>query len=268
MNKKGPVSGSPLHGLFDLSCPLRPDAPCRPLRGGLRDRLLQPGSGGRGPDTAGPGTGRDPGVAEVRWRAAARIRPGGPCGRGRRPGTCPAAPGKTSRAAWRIANAIFHDGTWPIALIDVEVLPDLEGNRPGRVVVHYLGPHHLDTAGLSAVFRNDHGLDAIFEPVGCDEPEEFAAEDEAAGCGSCGSGGGCGSSSGGCGTTQGDACSGCAVQGARSAGPRSVRLRPDQSATPQPASTRRFPHPEFSKPPEPQTLPRPPGLFANFFHFL
>lgn len=105
---------------------------------------------------------------------------------------------------------VFREGTWPIVLIDVEVLADLDGSRPGRIIVHYLGPHHLDTTGLSAVFRNDHGLDVLFEPAGCDEPEIEEAE---ASCGSCGEGGGCGSASGGCGSESGGACSGCAVKG-------------------------------------------------------
>lgn len=102
---------------------------------------------------------------------------------------------------------VFDDGTWPLALVDVEPLLD-----EGRTVLYYLGPHRLDTAGLREALRAGCGLDAVLVPVGRDEP----AEDEGSepdGCGSCGAdgGGGCGS----CGEPDGEAqggCGGCAVK--------------------------------------------------------
>lgn len=108
---------------------------------------------------------------------------------------------------------VFREGVWPILLVDVEVLPDLDAPEPGRgrVLVHYLGPHQLDTAGLRLALRNDHGLDVGFEPVGRDAPDA-ESEPESAGCGACGEGGDCGSTSGGCGTGHGGACAGCTVK--------------------------------------------------------
>jgi hypothetical protein len=104
---------------------------------------------------------------------------------------------------------IFDDGVWPIEPIDVE--PLLE---EGRLVLHYLGPHKLDLAGLRAALRVSSGLDLVFEPAGLDvseaqpEPEVEAEAEAESGCGSCGSnGGGCGSSSG----KKSGGCAGCAV---------------------------------------------------------
>ena len=93
---------------------------------------------------------------------------------------------------------ILEGGTWPLELIDAEPLLDR-----GRTVLHYLGPHNLDAAGLIAAFRDRCGLDVVLEPVGRDVPidlePEPEPEPETHGCGSCGgSGGGCGS--GGCGS--------------------------------------------------------------------
>ena len=93
---------------------------------------------------------------------------------------------------------LFRDGVWPLELIDVE--PLLDGRR---TVLHYLGPHHLDAAGLLEAIRTSCGLDALLAPAGID-PE--AAEP---GCGSC-SDGGCGV--GGCGSADHGDCAGCAVK--------------------------------------------------------
>lgn len=96
---------------------------------------------------------------------------------------------------------VFEDGTWPLELVDVEPLLD-----DRRTVLHYLGPHRLDVAGLLAAFRSTCKLDVMLEPVGRDAPEpedEMAEAPEAEhGCGQggCGSGGGCGSTHGGCGS--------------------------------------------------------------------
>ena len=110
-------------------------------------------------------------------------------------------------------QAIFASGAWPIDLIDAEPLLDTS-----RTVLHYLGPHRLDTSGLVAALRDLCGIDVVLEPVGRDaeETEEHAEDDveaeahaDAGGCGSCGSDGGCGScgSGGGCGSD-----GGCAVK--------------------------------------------------------
>lgn len=114
-------------------------------------------------------------------------------------------------------RSVFADGVWPITPIDIEPLLD-----PGRAVLTYLGPHHLDADGLREALHEASGLDLVFEPIGRDEVEvepEPDSEDES-GCGSCGSDGGCGS--GGCGT--GGGCSGCSVAslvGSRGRKPRS-----------------------------------------------
>ncbi len=106
---------------------------------------------------------------------------------------------------------LFGDGIWPIVLVDVEPLLDER-----RTVLYYLGPHRLDSDGLSEAVRETCGLDVILEPVGRDEPVFKEPDDASVGCGSggCGSGGGCGT--GGCGTAEvdskGGGCTGCAVK--------------------------------------------------------
>jgi cell fate regulator YaaT (PSP1 superfamily) len=103
---------------------------------------------------------------------------------------------------------VLRDGAWPLELIDVEPLLD-----DRRTVLHYLGPHRLDAAGLLAVFRKSSDLDVMFEPVGRDLPDDESAEPEHAhthACGSCGSGGGGCGSGGRCGTSS--ACSDCGVK--------------------------------------------------------
>jgi cell fate regulator YaaT (PSP1 superfamily) len=109
-------------------------------------------------------------------------------------------------------DRVFGEGAWPLEPIDVESLPDLDG-QSGRVVIHYLGPHHLDTEGLAAAFQETQGLKVSFEPVGRDAEDEPApAHDlDEGGCGSCGAGG-CGSEGGGCGTGHGGSCSSCGVK--------------------------------------------------------
>jgi hypothetical protein len=108
-------------------------------------------------------------------------------------------------------RAIFDEGEWPIEPIDVEPLLDED-----RVVLHYLGPHRLDLAGLRAALRVSCGLDLIFEPVGRDIPEtepepEPELEEVESGCGSCGTGGGCGSKRSGSDGGAKSGCAGCTV---------------------------------------------------------
>ena len=104
------------------------------------------------------------------------------------------AAGKRRAADFEACQAVFGEGIWPLELIDAEPLLD-----EGRTVLHYLGPHRRDAAGLVAIFRDRCGLDIVLEPVGPDiADEEVEAEVEPAAddhsCGSCGSGsGGCGS---------------------------------------------------------------------------
>jgi hypothetical protein len=103
---------------------------------------------------------------------------------------------------------ILDDGPWPIELIDVEPLLD-----EGRTVLHYFGPHNLDVTGLRAIFREQCGLDVVFEPAGrdvIDEPDgsQLAEAGCGHGCGSCGTdGGGCATSAGGHGS-----CGDCGVK--------------------------------------------------------
>lgn len=100
-----------------------------------------------------------------------------------------------------VCDEVFRDGTWPIDLIDVEVLPPLGEEGPGAVV-HYLGPHRLDTEGLAEALLKKTGISVLFQPAGLDgdDIEEPAPET----CSRCGSGGG-----GGCGSEGAEAHSGC-----------------------------------------------------------
>ncbi|WZO95793.1 hypothetical protein EP7_002763 [Isosphaeraceae bacterium EP7] len=112
-------------------------------------------------------------------------------------------------------RAVLAEGVWPIELVDAE--PLLDGNR---TVLHYLGPHHLEAAGLRDAFLVRCGLDVWLEAVGADvnaedeREDDHQPDDDSHGCGSCGSsgGGGCGSSGGegGCGT--GGGCGSCGVK--------------------------------------------------------
>ncbi len=112
---------------------------------------------------------------------------------------------------FEVCRRLFEDGVWPLELIDVEPLLD-----DGRTVLHYLGPHRLDTAGLLAAIRAACDLDVMFEAVGRDVPEELEEEPlEPAGCGSCGGDdGGCGPS-GGCGSGGESAHGGCSDCGVK-----------------------------------------------------
>ena len=76
---------------------------------------------------------------------------------------------------------IFRDGVWPLDLIDVEPLLD-----DRRAVLHYLGPHRLDVAGLLPIVRDACGLDVSFEPAGIDpddEPDLPEPDQDSGGCG-------------------------------------------------------------------------------------
>jgi hypothetical protein len=113
---------------------------------------------------------------------------------------------------YEACSSILHEGLWPFAIVDVE--PLLE---PARTVLHYLGPHHLDVAGLLSVFRSACNLDVVFQAVGPDiSGEEHQAEGTHAVCGHCGSeSGGCGS--GGCGGSTGSVggghgCADCGIK--------------------------------------------------------
>jgi hypothetical protein len=132
-----------------------------------------------------------------------------------------AGPGDHQRAARLAADrhrrfeqfrVIFDEGEWPIEPIDVEPLLDED-----RVVLHYLGPHKLDLAGLRAALRVSCGLDLIFEPVGRDipepepEPESEPEAESGCGSGSCGTGGGCGSKRSGSDGGAKSGCAGCTV---------------------------------------------------------
>src|SRR6478736_7634061 len=64
-----------------------------------------------------------------------------------------------------LCQKVFQDGVWPLELVDVEPLLD-----DRRTVLHYLGPHRLDTAGLLSAFRSSYDLDVMLEPVGRDVP--------------------------------------------------------------------------------------------------
>jgi len=94
-----------------------------------------------------------------------------------------------------LCQRVLEEGNWPWELIDVE--PLLDGRA---MVLHYLGPQHLDVASLHARFRVACDLDVVLEPAGTDL-EADASHERAhqgggqAGCGSCdcGAGGGCGS---------------------------------------------------------------------------
>jgi cell fate regulator YaaT (PSP1 superfamily) len=102
---------------------------------------------------------------------------------------------------------VFREGHWPLELLDVEALLDGE-----RTVLYYLGPHHLDVAGLTEILRVQHGLEVYFEPTGRDEPDQQAESAITDGCDTCDSEGGCGES--GCGKQDGkkSGCGSCAVK--------------------------------------------------------
>jgi cell fate regulator YaaT (PSP1 superfamily) len=108
-------------------------------------------------------------------------------------------------ARFKACERVFRDGVWPLELVDVEPLLD-----DSRTVLHYLGPHRLDVAGLLSAMRSSCGLDVMLQPVGRDMPEEESESESEADDTHAHSCGDCGSSSGGCGV--GGGCSDCGVK--------------------------------------------------------
>ncbi len=93
-----------------------------------------------------------------------------------------------------VCEQILRAEAWPCEIVDVELLLEEE-----TTILHYLGPHHLDTAGLRARFRRQCDFDVVFEPAGIDLDAEDAGHAEHAagqGCGNCGGSGGCHSGGG------------------------------------------------------------------------
>jgi hypothetical protein len=104
-----------------------------------------------------------------------------------------------------VCDEVFRQGTWPIDLIDVEVLSNL-GQQEPSAVIHYLGPHGLDTEGLAEALRERTGFSLQFQAAGIDAEDVEEAEDVCSRCGSAG-GGGCGSGGG----ESHSGCSSCAL---------------------------------------------------------
>jgi hypothetical protein len=125
-------------------------------------------------------------------------------------------------ARFELCQRSLQQFDWPWELIDVEPLLD-----DRTLILHYLGPHELDSAAVRAWFRTAHSLDVIFEPVGTDEPGQTASAAAGSaggqGCGASGCGhGGCGSgvdaanpragsSAHGCVTSPHSGCSSCGI---------------------------------------------------------
>jgi hypothetical protein len=108
----------------------------------------------------------------------------------------------------------FLEGAWPIHLVDAETLLD------GRTVMHYLGPHGLDTSGVCAWLRDRLSFDVLFEAVGDDVDISGLGGEVQGSCGAGCDSGGCGASRArddepasrkGCGSSAG--CSSCALTG-------------------------------------------------------
>jgi hypothetical protein len=84
-----------------------------------------------------------------------------------------------------LCKRVLEEGNWPWDLIDVEPLLD-----DRTLVLHYLGPHHLDIASLRARLRVVCDLDVVLEPAGTDV-DSVPHEDDQHGegsrqtCGSC-----------------------------------------------------------------------------------
>ena len=108
-------------------------------------------------------------------------------------------------ARFKACERVFRDGVWPLELVDVEPLLD-----DSRTVLHYLGPHRLDVAGLLSAMRSSCGLDVMLQPVGRDMPEEESESESEVGDTHAHSCGDCGSRGGGCGV--GGGCSDCGVK--------------------------------------------------------
>ena len=123
-----------------------------------------------------------------------------------------------------LCQRIIQDREEALELIDVEPLLD-----DRRTVLHYLGPHQLDVAGLLATLHSTCNIDGLLEPVGRDvsDDQETSNEDRGQSCGHCGSGGGgCGSNSG-CSASSNSAHGGCSDCGIKRvlASRRSVSTR-------------------------------------------
>jgi hypothetical protein len=90
-----------------------------------------------------------------------------------------------------LCSQILSEHGWPIELIDIELLLDLN-----TTVLHYLGAEDVNTSVLRARFRSRCAFDVMLEPAGASvirreaEPVRVSA---GGGCGSCGLPGGCGS---------------------------------------------------------------------------
>ncbi len=144
--------------------------------------------------------------------------------------SCARRPSKKSREQnlaqertgnFELCQRALQQFDWPWAFIDVEALLD-----DRTLVLHYLGPHQLDSAEVRAWFRTVHDVDVIFEPVGADESSQTSDAPGLTGghgCGSSGCGnGGCGSGveaenasaesiAHGCGTSSHSGCSSCGI---------------------------------------------------------
>jgi hypothetical protein len=127
-----------------------------------------------------------------------------------------------------LCQRVLREGDWPWELVDVEPMLD-----DGATVLHYLGPHRLDSATLRARFRMTCDFDVVLEPVGVDPGADAAWDDDShgdhdrGGCGHCGPGG-CGSgparerdegepdggsatAAKGCGTSAHSGCASCGI---------------------------------------------------------
>jgi cell fate regulator YaaT (PSP1 superfamily) len=99
-----------------------------------------------------------------------------------------------------------------LELIDVEPLLD-----DRRIVLHYLGPHHLDTAGLLAALGANCKIEGILEPMGRDPSD--GSSTCGGGCDHCSGGGEHHESAhGGCATC----ASGCSLASVHSHRPHAV----------------------------------------------
>jgi hypothetical protein len=122
---------------------------------------------------------------------------------------------------FELCRRVLEQEGWPWDIVDVE--PLLED---GATVLQYLGPHHLDVAGIRARFRMACGLDVVLEPVGddlqeADEPVDAGCGSGGCGGGGCGSGGGCGgetsdeppspAAGAGCGSSAHAGCASCGL---------------------------------------------------------
>lgn len=104
--------------------------------------------------------------------------------------------GTTLRAErFDLCGKILEEEGWPLELIDVETVLDLD-----TTVLHYLGPRDLDLAPLRARFRTSSGFDVVFEPAGLDPGPSPAVADGGPAQAAARRCGDCNCSDGGCGT--------------------------------------------------------------------